>query len=424
MNTFVTVVGLVFFGCVGTSLAASPLSLTNSTPLPIPVSARNLSVSPVPASIQKYTKALADDKMFVVDVTRLDGQDSRPVETAHLVMQGSQKAYLEVQSDGKTVMWLSCDGKTLWWWDGRSYVKRPAPASLANLDHSAVLGSNVSLPLNFTANVVLRLFADPARLTKLTHLEDKGFAVSEIGAFAPESVPAHVVESFDGDCRRRLWFSDETSLPLKITSDDSGELHTFLFRYPPTPKAKSSSGKIASIPSGLFASAPPAGLKAYAPPPAPVVLEPLSVGTMAPALPVIVQEPSKTASAKQIKSQATVLYFTNIWASPCQMAMPQVEQLSHDLADQAVRIVCVYPVDQYETLAQVTTFLQTHAQLAKISSIDSATGAAAAASRFHVNSYPFVYVINASGQIAASVGGYSPEGETRIKAEVKKLGAR
>ena len=410
-----TVLTLILVGYIATESVSFPASGSSPT---------SQTAVHLPAAVQKYIAATNDNQVFVVDVTRLDGRDSHPVETAHLVMQGSQKAYLEVQSDERTVMWLSSDGKTLCWWDGQSYVKRQAPASLADLDHSAVSGDNVSLPLSFTANVVLRLFADPARLYKLTHLEDKGSAASEMGAFAAESVPAHVVESFDGDCRRRLWFSDETSLPLKITSDDSGELHTFLFRYPSVPKAKSSSGRIASISASLFSSAPPTGLKAYAPPPAPAIQEPLSNGTMAPALPVSGQEPSKTALAKQAKSEATVLYFTNIWASPCQMAMPQVEQLSYDLADQAVRIVCIYPVDQYETLAQITTFLQTHPQLAKISSIDSITGPAATTTRFHVNSYPFAYVINSSGKIAASVVGYSPEGETKIKAEVERLGAR
>jgi len=422
MNTFIVSKMLLLLGLATSTCSGAPITLRSQKPS-------------LPAPVQDFVVQARKPQTFVVDVTRVS-PDGTPLETAHLVLAPPNQVYLTTQVDGQIVSTLASNGRTLSWWDGQQVLRRPAPASLAQLDSRPVSGANVSIPLSFTANVALRMFADPTQVAKLTNLKDDG----------PEKLNAQgvrKVEAFDGDCQRVLWFSQASGMPVKLTSQEDNVVYTFIFDYPKVPLIQGASSTAAvgmklripqttggqSVPrvaareaslKALFVTQPPAGLTAYAPSKPALLTEPLKVGAPAPELGLTTLE-GKTISLASLKGQIVLLNFASVWAFPSQKALPQIEKLRQDYSAEGLHVFSVFPLDQYQTLSQVQDFARKHPEIVAAMLTDPN---AFVASQYHVSALPAVYLLDASGHIAASWVGYSPHDGAVIQAELIKLGKK
>lgn len=375
--------------------------------LALPASAQTADTSAAKSPLlAAFAQAAKSPEPLVVDMT-ISREASPDVETAHMVMQG-RKVFLTAERPGKTKMTVVCDGVKLRWWNDTSYLERAAPESLANLDAGMKDGFSYDVPLTLSASTALRLFADPGRLNSLQNVQDRG--ARTVTTAHGKKIQAHDIESFDGDCRRKIAFASDTHLPLSFSSDDDGIRFTMSFDYPAAAK---------KVDDSVFSAKPPAGLALYQPelPPKPVPA--LEKGTAAPALTGSGLE-GKTATVA-FESGPTLLVFTTAWAYPCKTAEPQIAKIAADLSVSHVRFVRALPVDEFETLTEVREYLQTHALPDKsVDLIDDGSLAKA----YHVSGYPAAVLIDAGGKVVRTWTGFSAATGDEITAAARPAPAR
>lgn len=361
--------------------------------------------SPPPAAIQSYLAATGRQRAYAFEMQRLSPQNA-VLETVQVLYACPNRLYVTSRIPGKPDATLACDGKTLWWWNDRQQMRRDAPPDLTQLNPPRA-NRNVSLPLTFTMNVALRLFGDPAQLTKLSNLADAG-------KVELNGKTARKVVSFDGECRRTFWFDEATGLPLKLTSQEDEKLYTFVIHsvsYDPQAEVR-------------FARKPPAGRESYReepplpPPPLP------ALKTVAPdfTLPALKGPATTLASTK---GRVTLLAFLVSTYHACRQLAPDLQKLHEEFGSKGLGVLSLYTEPQTEGRVRLEKFLTTHPQLTMPALLDLDDGKVpTVASRYRVSSCPAVFLLDKEGKIAALFVGWSPQRAQEIRDALARLGVK
>jgi thiol-disulfide isomerase/thioredoxin len=140
---------------------------------------------------------------------------------------------------------------------------------------------------------------------------------------------------------------------------------------------------------------------------------PPSAGTLAPAFSAPQLEGGELALS-DFSGEVVVLDFWATWCPPCRKAMPKIEALSEQYADQSV---VVYAVNQQESAEKVKQFMeQQDLDLTVLLDKSGSIG-----SNYGVRGIPTTVLIGKDGTVQATHSGYSPTIQDMLSSQIDKL---
>ena len=298
------------------------------------------------------------------------------------------------------------------------YTKKPAPqvldlsAALPDFVRGAVPIHPVALVLSQPQSDFLRIFPGVQRLTSLTRqaFNDKpGKLVTGVVTFSQPPLDRPLAFS--------AWFADADGLLREIRVDVTAAItsmaeaagSTGLGQMKSVAKAEwiirlSDIVVDSELPSGRFTFAPSADDEKVD-----------VIGQRAPPF-TGTDLAGKRLSLKELRDQVVVLDFWATWCGPCILAMPLMQKLADDFADQPVSIIGINS-DHPQATKRVRQFLKSkNLTFRQYMDTDGSVSNA-----YQVMGIPHTVLIDRKGMVRHSHSGYSPRMNQELRSKIEQL---